>query len=178
MLTAPLPSQIDIRKLVTKGVEIKAEVPISSLPRIVDLLADDSGSLTVELEFYKDDQRLRRLDGKISGSVDMVCQRCLEPVAVEVGFEFKLAVVWSEENAQRLPASIEPLIVGEELYDLADVVSDELILNLPFVNYHEAADCKQQVGYVSSDPEVSERISEVAEKDNPFQVLENLKFDK
>ncbi|ARN76457.1 YceD family protein [Oceanicoccus sagamiensis] len=185
MLTAPLPSQIDIRKLVVKGAEISANPPISSLPRIEDLLAEgDSGKdseIAVKLEFYIDDERKRRVDGKITGTVNMTCQRCLEPMPVPIDVQFELGIVWSEEDAERLPKTLEPLIVGEELVDLADIVSEELILSLPYVNYHPAADCKQDVGYSSVDPEAAEAVAKADadnEKDNPFHVLEQLKFDK
>lgn len=188
MLTAPLPSQIDIRKLVVKGAEISANPPISSLPRIADLLAEGdsdtqgkAGSLAVNLRFYIDDERQRRVDGQITGTVNMTCQRCLEPMPVDVDVKFELGIVWSEEDAERLPKSLEPLIVGEELVDLADIVSDELILSLPYVNYHSPADCKQGMGYSSVDPEYADAVGKVnveQEKDNPFQVLEQLKFDK
>jgi uncharacterized protein len=178
MLTTPLPSQIDIRKLVTKGVEISVQAPLSSLPRVADLLADVDGSLSVKLQFYSDDERFRRVDGQLLGSVNMTCQRCLAPMAVEVDGQFNLAVVWSERDAERLPSYLEPLIVGEELIDLADVVSEELILGLPFVSYHNPADCSQQVGYVSGDTDAFNKAIEDAAADNPFQVLEKMKFDK
>ena len=183
MLTAPLPSQIDIRKLVVKGVEISAQAPVSSLPRIVDLLANDSGSIAVNLQFYRDEGRFRRIDGRLTGLVELICQRCLEPMPVTVDSQFSLGIVWSEKDAERLPKSLEPLIVGEELVDLADIVSEELILSLPYVNYHSAADCQQQVGYSSVDPDPAAVIkakadAENAERDNPFNVLEKLKFDK
>ncbi len=178
MLSTPLPSEIDIRKLVVKGAEISALVPVSSLPRIADLLAGQGGNIEVRLHFYKDEGRFRRVDGQLSGSVEVFCQRCLEPMSVPVDVSFSLGVVWSEDDAQRLPKSLEPLIVGEELIDLADVVSDELILSLPYVNYHPEADCKQSVGYSSVDPAAVTNATAKEEKENPFKVLENLKLDK
>lgn len=182
MLTTPLPSEIDIRKLVVKGAEISAQVPISSLPRVAGLLAGGEGSLAVKLQFYKDDDRFRRVDGHISGSVNVTCQRCLDAMPVVVDTQFELAIVWSEDDAERLPKTLDPLIVGEELVDLADIVSDELILSLPFVNYHASEDCKQVVGYSSVDPEVEQAITKAeqaeSESDKPFGVLKNLKFDK
>ncbi|MGK0500865.1 MAG: hypothetical protein ACJAYG_002519 [Oceanicoccus sp.] len=177
MSTAPLPSEIDIRKLVVKDVEISGQPPISSLPRIADMLAGNGGSIKVDLRFFKDEERFRRVDGRLVGSVSMTCQRCLEPMTIAVETEFKLAIVWSEEDAQRLPSWLEPLIVGDELVNLADIVSEELILSLPFVSYHEPADCKQQVGFVSVDPAAVKAVVEDT-KENPFQVLQNLKLDK
>ncbi|MEH6909616.1 MAG: YceD family protein [Oceanicoccus sp.] len=180
MLTAPLPSQIDVRKLVVKCAEISAQMPVSSLPRIADMLANDIGVIAVNLRFFKDEGHFRRIDGELKGSVEMTCQRCLEPLTVAVDTRFSLGIMWSEEDAERLPKSLEPLIVGEEeLVNLADVVAEELILSLPFVNYHAPSDCKQQVGYSSGDSDPSvEAAEKAATRENPFKVLENLKFDK
>lgn len=175
MSTDPLPAQIDIRKLVVKGAEIKALAPVSKLPRITDLLAQDSGAINVEMQFYLNDERIRCVAGHLTGSVYMTCQRCLEAVAVAVDYHFELGIVWSEDDAQRLPARLEPLIVGEELVDPADIVSEELILCLPFVSYHEEQDCKQVVGF-SSAARIEEDVKPV--KKNPFQVLEDLKLGK
>ncbi|MEE8059126.1 MAG: YceD family protein [Pseudomonadales bacterium] len=183
MSTAPLPNQIDIRKLVVKGAEISVQTPISTLPRIVDLLANDDGSIAVNLQFYIDEGRFRRVDGHLMGTVDVICQRCLEPMPVAIDTRFELGIVWSEKDAERLPKSLDPLIVGEELMDLGDVVSEELILCLPYVNYHDSADCQQQVGYSSVDPDaiVDEAITvgqKGANRDSPFNVLKKLKSNK
>ena len=176
MSNAPLPKLIDVRKLAVKGIEISADVPVSSLPRVVDLLAENDGLLAVKLQFYIDEQRFKRIDGHISSKVSMFCQRCLEPMPVIIDTRFQLAIVWSEKDSERLPASLEPLIVGEELTDLADVVSEELILSLPYVNYHRPEECQQVQGYSSVDPAAEVVVEE--KQENPFDVLANLKLDK
>jgi uncharacterized protein len=182
MLNPPLPSHLDVRKLTVKGAEICADALLSSMPRVVDLLAEKEGVITVNLSFYRDEQRFRRIDGQLTGSVTVFCQRCLEPMPVAVDTQFKLAIVWSEDDAERLPKSLEPIIVGEELVNIADLISEELLLSLPYVNYHKAADCKQEIGYSSTDPEVKKRLSEAEAKgelkQNPFKVLAKLKGDK
>ncbi len=175
MSNAPLPNQLDIRKLVVKGAEISVDTPVSSLPRFVDLLANDGSLININLQFYVDDERFRRVDGQINGEVEVFCQRCLEPMPLPVDIQFQLAVVWSEEDAERLPETLEPLIVGEELVDLADIVSEELILSLPFVSYHKVDDCHQPGVYSSAD--VGAVVTN-DKQDNPFKVLENIKFDK
>ena len=197
MSNTPLPSQLDIRKLVVKGAEISAETPISTLPRFVDLLANEEGSIAVSLQFYIDEERFRRVDGHIGGTVEVFCQRCLEPMPLALDIRFQLAVVWSEDDAERLPASLEPLIVGEELVDLADIVSDELILGLPFVSYHEVDSCQQPGHYAGAGfgaeadvaaanlavakgvaTNVATNVATTEARDNPFKVLERIKFDK
>jgi len=174
MSNATLPNQLDVRKLAVKGVEISAEVPISSLPRVIDLLASDNGLITVKLDFYIDEQRFKRIDGQLKSRVEVFCQRCLEPMWVEKDADFNLAIVWSEKDAERLPKSLDPLIVGEELTEMYDVVSEELILSLPFVNYHSAEECGQVQGYISADPDaIVDAVEEP--KENPFNILAQLK---
>jgi uncharacterized protein len=94
---------------------------------------------------------------------------------ISIDSHFKLAIVWSEEESERLPKSLDPLIVGEELVDLHNVVSEELVLSLPFVNYHEADDCQQSIGYSSVDPDITEEVMTDNEKENPFNILQQLK---
>ncbi len=180
MLNPPLPSQLDIRKLTVKGIEIVADAAVSSLPRVVDLLADQEGSIAVKLRFYIDEQRFKRIDGELKSTVNMFCQRCLEPMPVNIDTHFELGIVWSEDGAERLPKSVEPLIVGEELTDLHDIVSEELILSLPYVNYHSAEDCGQEVGYSVGEPDELTDTSdgELEQRENPFKALEKLKFEK
>ena len=177
MLNDSLPSQIDIRKLVLKGTKIAATVPVSTLSRFADMLSEQSGLADVELQFYLDDQHIRRVDGHLLAKVNTICQRCLESMPLTIDTSFTLGVVWSEEDSQRLPANIEPLIVGEELVDLSDVVSEELILSLPIVSYHETDDCRKVAGYMSdatasSDDHISKNDPE---RENPFKILERLK---
>ena len=181
MSATPLPTEIDIRKLVVKGAEISADVPIASLPRIQDLLASNEGNLAVELQFFIDDERHRCVSGKIAGVVQVFCQRCLNAMDLPIDTQFELAVVWSEQDSERLPKSLEPLIVGEELSDLGEVVAEELILALPYVSYHDPEDCEQPSGYSSVDSKVAEQLAAAekeSEKANPFQVLQEIKFDK
>lgn len=182
MSNAPLPSQVDVRKLAAKGAEMHAVTSVASLPRIVDMLASDSGSVKVDLHFYVDEESIRRLDGQLKASVRVFCQRCMEPMPLELSADFALGIVWSEDDARRLPRSLDPLIVGDEFTDIADVVSEELILSMPFVSYHTEGECSRQSGYsVGADTGASESAgSEQAgsERENPFKVLEQLKLDK
>lgn len=79
----------------------------------------------------------------VSGNVEMQCQRCLKPVSVAVDSDRLLYLAASEADADRLEAAladedIEVIVAGHNL-DLAGVVEDEVLLNLPIVPMH--ADC-------------------------------------
>ena len=173
-MSEALPSQIDIRKLAVKGAKFDAKFPVSRLNRLSGQLADDVGSVAVRLELSIDEQGLRRLVGDVFAEVHVACQRCLQVMSLEIHSTLDLAIVWSDEEARHLPKHIDPLIVGEELTDLEDVVEEELILSLPIVSYHNRDVCRV-TGPLSFGDEI---VEEGEPKENPFKVLEQLKSDK
>ncbi len=175
MKNDPLPTKIDVRKLAVKDAEINSNFAPGIMPRLMSLLTNDEGLITANLHFYIDTERKRRVDGKVNAKVNMVCQRCLDPVTVEVVSEFALAIIWTDEQAKQLPESLEPLIVGEEPKNLTDIVEEELILTLPIVSYHDEDNCKQVLHSFgeANIPAFQEEL-----KENLFNVWETLKSDK
>ena len=171
MLNDPLPKQVDVRKLIVKSAEITAQEPVARLERLSGLLADDSGEALVNLRFFVDEGRFRKIEGDIRSTVNVICQRCLEPMPIALTAEVNLAVVWTEDEAKQLPRVLDPLIVGEDPIDLSEIVEEELILSLPIVSYHEG-ECEGHSSFSSGDEEAA-----VAEepKENPFSILEQLK---
>lgn len=84
----------------------------------------------------------------VKGSVEMQCQRCLQPVSVAVDSDRLLYLAASEAEADRLETAladedIEVIVAGQDL-DLAGVVEDEVLLSLPIVPVH--ANCSMAPG--------------------------------
>jgi uncharacterized protein len=81
---------------------------------------------------------------EVKGSVEMICQRCLKPVEVRIETDRQLYLASSEEEAERLEATlvdldIEVMVTGQSL-DLAGLIEDEVLLGLPLVPMHEHCD--------------------------------------
>lgn len=169
MSYGPLPKRVDPRKLAEREVKIEGVAAVSAMPRLCSLLANDTGNIQVSLSFAVDEQRLRTVSGSAGGSVMQTCQRCLEPVSVDVEAEVNLAMVLNEEQAKNLPRYYDPLIVEAEDVELLSLIEDELILSLPLVAYHE--DCSIQTSF--GDADEAARTQE--NKPNPFSVLAELK---
>ncbi len=168
MSYGPLPKKVDPRKLAEREAVFKGPAAIADMPRLASFLVDDNGSIDVEVAFAKDEQNLRVLSGKMHGSVRMTCQRCLEPVSVEINATLNLAVALTEQQAENLPRYYDPLIMETDEIELLPVIEDELMLSLPLVPYHD--DCSIQTSF--GDVETA-RTQE--EKPNPFSVLAQLK---
>lgn len=175
MLTEQLPKQVNPRKLAAQGISINAKLPLDSLPRLLGILENDRGEIEVDLRFDRDEQGLYCISGSIKTIVDVVCQRCLETMSVALDCNVALAVVWDDVDARQLPKEYEPLVVGEDSLDLYEMVEDEILLSLPFVNYHEPAECKGKQRF-STNPKSEGEVK--AAKENPFGVLEKLKSNK
>ena len=162
-----LPKIIDPRKLAEREVRFESLIKVEELPEFANSLAQPGGEVKVDLQFGLDEQRIRTIVGDAKSTVFLACQRCLDPVEVEVTATFNLAIAPSEEKAKQLPRSYDPLIVEDEEIDLFPVIEEELILSLPPFTYHD--DCSVQTSF--GEEETTQRT----DKPNPFSVLAQLK---
>ncbi len=178
MLTDPRTHQVDPRKLASKKVDLDSHLPVAELKRLVEALASDAGDVSVHLSFGIDEQRIRYIRGNLAARVEVVCQRCLGTVSIDIQSEMNIGVVWDDEQAKHLPKHYDPLIVEEEFVDLVDVIEDELLLSLPFVSYHESEQCADDSRCAVEAVEKEETNQIRSDRDNPFNVLEKLKSSK
>ncbi|WP_269620867.1 YceD family protein [Zhongshania sp. BJYM1] len=170
MQRQPLPKFVDARKFVSSGMEIHAYRQVDGLDRFVAGLANNSGSVDVDLRFFRDEQGFKCINGSAVAHAEVICQRCLNPMPICIEAEFNLAIVWTDEQAKALPKSLDPLILEEESLVLADLLQDELIINTPFVSFHDE-ECRDFIP--EPEPEVVVRDEE--EGDKPFAILGQLK---
>jgi len=174
MLSDPLPNALDVRKAAARGVTVGGSVEPVNLPRFRSLLASDNGSIQAQLEFARDEENRPVVGLRVTAQVSVTCQRCLQPMPLELAGATTLGIVWSDDQARHLPRDLDPLVVPEEGCNLWDLVEEELILLLPPYSYHETENCKQILsGYTGTVAEEDTGAS----KPSPFDVLARLKSD-
>ena len=166
-----LPHAVEALKCCQQQVRIQGTVPLASLPRLASQLQCTDGEASVTLAFHTDEQARRRVDGSLAAVLPLVCQRCLDVVEVPVTATLSLALVWNDEQAARLPRSLDPVVMTDQELDLHAVVEEELLLAMPLVPQHAAGQCETPAmsPVEQAEPDVP------AARDNPFQVLANLK---
>jgi uncharacterized protein len=165
-----LPERIEPLVLAESGREFSGSLELAGLARLAPLLASQQGTLAVTLLLDRDEVGMRYLAGRVSGRLELACQRCLAPMEFALDSGFRLGLVRSEEEAQDLPAGYEPLLVAAEPMPLAEIVEDEVLLALPVVALHrEPHPCAAQQ---------QEPLPEGVQRENPFAVLAQLKRDK
>jgi uncharacterized protein len=165
-----LPAQIDPRNLSLQGIVLEGEFSASDLTRLGDSVEAITGGLRASLRFSLDESRQPLITGEASVCVDMVCQRCLDLVNVEIKADIALQVIWSEDQIANVAPDYEPWIVVDKIADLNVVIEDEVLLALPIVNYHNIEDCTGSAFISQADTDLEETVT-----DSPFSVLQQLK---
>ena len=164
------PVRVDLLKSLEQETVYSGSIAVSKLDRLQDFLQDDSGETQVEIQFGHDEQGVALLRGQCQSQVRMTCQRCMNPVEVELTTSFELGIVFSDEKAKHLPKQYEPIIAESDSLELQPVIEDELILSLPMYAYHTQCDENNLV-----QKEEKPVLVETEAPINPFSVLEQLK---
>lgn len=170
MLATPLSRFMDLRKLVSQRGRVSGRVPLIGLERLKGLIADSHEAVEIRLEGTVDEENRPLLRGRLTACLELVCQRCLEPVTEYINREVMLGLVWSDDESSALPAEVDPLVIGTGRYDLYELVSEELILTIPTVPRHSDLDCRP-IGF-NGQPCAEQQHP------NPFRVLAGLKSTK
>lgn len=147
---------------------LQAQVEVASLARLAGLLADDAGTVAVDLAFHEDSGRRTIITGSVNARVNLTCQRCLEPMVQELAAEVHAAVVRDEDQAESLPEELDPVLCERGELVVLELVQDELLLALPVIARHEDhPSCRP---YTPDAPG-----GDNATRDNPFADLARLK---
>ncbi len=120
----------------------RGKIALSLMPRLSALLCNDQGAARFELDFDLDAQSRPVVTGRIQASVELICQRCLEPMNLELDLDVRLGIVRSDAEAVALPDEREPLLVEDGSISLTALLEDELILGLPPAPLHPAGRCR------------------------------------
>lgn len=145
-------------------------IKIAALGRLSDLVAENDGEVKVEVLFAKEGKRAV-VSGSIKSKLALECQSCLQSLSWPIDIAFKLDVVTSLEEADRIEIECEPLLFNGEKISLSALIEDEILLALPDYPKH-GYDCIKHCSSENSD--YNEQQNRVR-ADNPFSVLAKLK---
>ena len=102
---------------------------------------------------------------KIRGRMAIACQRCLDPMGLELAIHKTYVFLRTEVEADQFPMDRddEEAMVASTHFNLLEAIEDEILLALPHAPKHPVGQC--QLRLVEAD----------LEQPNPFKVLKNLK---
>ena len=169
------PRRLDIAAAAEQGAELQGEWPLAALQRLVEgsppKAADEvvSWSARFTRRAVPGGRPEARLHLQAQARVQRDCQRCLQPVAIDVTVDRALRFVADEATAAALDAdSEEDVLAAERAFDLQELVEDELLLALPLVPRHEV--CPQPLPLTGEAGESAD-----AAPAHPFAALAALK---
>lgn len=145
------------------------ELPIKALPRLVEVLANDEGSLQVELVASRIAKQ-SAISGQIAGQVQLQCQRCDQVYSAPLKLAVDLRLVESEEEEKKLLQGSDPYRVQDDSLRLHELIEDETLLGLPMLPRCDS--CENSVKAAPLTPERDPRN----DRENPFAALKKLKF--
>ena len=133
---------IDGFEFATAGATQEGTLPVSSFPRLQDVLVSDSGEAAYTLRGVRDDRGRPSLRLKVRTTLQLRCQRCLGPLQHEVDTDelLVLAASQAEIDADPMTVDMPSRVLGGREMVVRDLVEDELILALPDAARHE--DCE------------------------------------
>lgn len=150
-------------------------VPVTAFERLAQQIdeAGKSNDISVHLTLNRQDKILW-LTYEVGAMLSVPCQRCLEPLVVDVSGQYRMAILENNSKISYLEALDETadyVLLDEVCLDdkkmlpVADLLEGELLLALPLSPRHD--DCEMHTD------SVGEVVDEPAE--NPFAVLASLK---
>jgi uncharacterized protein len=164
------PRCLDIAAAAAAGARLEGTWPLAALDRL-GAGADDAGEVVWSARFEKrtrpgaGSQPLLHLAAR--AGVARECQRCLQPVTVNLEVARDFLFVADEQTAGELDADSEDdVLVLSHRFDLRALVEDELLLALPLVPRHERCPAPLTAAQAPADEPAAP---------NPFAALAALK---
>jgi uncharacterized protein len=140
--------------------------PVAEMPRLAADCADNTGEISWSIQGGQTRQGYPSMTLSVSGTVQLVCQRCLAPFGYHLDSSTVLVLGKDDEEADQIEEILDDesidVIVGSRTTDIRDLFEDEALLALPQAPKHD----------VCPDTKVLDELKAV--KPSPFAILKDL----
>src|SRR4029453_1323032 len=139
----PTDNIVDAEVCARAGSSIVRHYNAADLPRLGEAGGSDGTSIEVNFQFAQFESR-PTVTGEVHGAVVLTCQRCMQPVAIDVDDHFQVLIVTEEREDE--PGGYEPVVANATRLDLRWVGEEQVLLALPLVPMHDDVHCIEKVG--------------------------------
>jgi uncharacterized protein len=143
--------------------------PVAEMTRLAADCANASGEIRWSIQGGATPQGYPSMTLSVAGTVQLACQRCLQPFGYEIDSSTMLVLGRDDEEADQIEEILDDesidVIVGSTSCDIRDLLEDEALLALPQSPKHEVC------------PDTSLLDNLKSEKVSPFAGLKNLKSE-
>lgn len=133
---------VDTLEFAREGRSVSGTVPVSALPRLLELVGTSNALLECELSGRREDGR-NWLSLSVRGQFDLICQRCLGPMPFALLADAELQVMapgeaWPDETLEDGSLSLGADAIAADATQLVtDLIEEEVLLALPVAPKHE-----------------------------------------
>ncbi len=153
MSAGRLPKYLEPGPLAARGETLAGTVPLAEFPRLCSLVDAPAGAeVDAELHFGRDDEGRVQVSGRLSARVRLRCDRCLEMVDHELAADLDMTLVGSDVQAAAVMDGGDPFVLSASRVDPAELLEDDLLLNLPLVACGDLDACPRRPVLVYDDP--------------------------
>lgn len=146
----------------------EGDVLVADLARLSAESVNKSASLHWTLQGGADSLNHPQLILSVSGSIELMCQRCMTPLKFAVESESILILAKTDERADEIDALLDDdnvdVIVGSKALNVMELVEDEALLAIPLAPKHDICPDNAALDDLMG-----------AKKPSPFAVLKGLK---
>jgi uncharacterized protein len=126
---------IDGLQFARAALERRGVVGMERLPRLVQLQCSTEG-LEYHVRGGRADNGKPCLRLSVIGSLQLLCQRCLDPIRVPIAIDAELRLAESAREIAEAEDDIDRVLASPRM-EIAGLVEDEVILALPMAPRHE-----------------------------------------
>jgi len=141
----------DLEALGARQGELNGELELARCSRLAGLLCSPSGSVRASLRFRQRGVGVLVLTLELETTVQLICQRCLEPFAQPIAERVEMALVEPGGTEGSVPQGYQPFELEEGRLSPAQLIEDELIVSIPLVPKHaRVEDCGSLAHYLTA----------------------------
>lgn len=177
-----LPVEVNPFRLVEQRKRLHGLMPSGRMSRLQEVVLPETDDFTVEMDFTRSISGLPMISGYVRGCVVVECQRCMQPVQIDVDSTLEVALTSHQADERPEQEGLEAWLVEDERLFLQDFVEDEVLLALPLVAKHEQCEpARELIEALPTDLPANESTQTdddndgQAVKKNPFAVLKDWK---
>ena len=119
-----------------RGSVLEGAIEFAKFARLKDLLNASDGSARARIAFRRGHDGMLFMELQYEAALELICQRCLEPVIHEVNERVDFAVAETEDSLAVLPQGVDLISLDGDRFKPATLIEDELIVSLPLVPRH------------------------------------------
>ena len=123
--------------------ELRTSAPIADLKRLAQVVLESEEELDIWLEGFQDNDSRPCLRLRVNGTIRLACQRCLEPLSIELASDRHFLLVEREDQMMDLADESDNIesLMAEEEFDVMVLVEDEILLHVPIAPTHDLHAC-------------------------------------